>query len=150
MPAEIVRDNALAASGLLVRKSWWVPASIPINRKASGTVSAGYSYPTPDKLPADAQHRRSMYSFIKRNAPHPAMATFDLPDRGLSSVRRPNVEYATTSARTSGRPRNISRPIVHSRNTSYKKRHWQGCATDVWYFVSTHQETGPMPMSWLR
>jgi hypothetical protein len=29
-----------------------------------------------------------MYSFIKRNAPHPAMATFDLPDRGLSSVRR--------------------------------------------------------------
>jgi hypothetical protein len=29
-----------------------------------------------------------MYSFVKRNAPHPAMAVFDLPDGGGSSVRR--------------------------------------------------------------
>jgi hypothetical protein len=29
-----------------------------------------------------------MYSFIKRNAPHPNMATFDLPDRGGSTARR--------------------------------------------------------------
>ena len=29
-----------------------------------------------------------MYSFIKRNAPHPAMASFDLPDRGAATARR--------------------------------------------------------------
>jgi hypothetical protein len=39
-------------------------------------------------VPADDHHRRALYSFVKRNAPHPAMATFDLPDRGTSTVRR--------------------------------------------------------------
>jgi hypothetical protein len=29
-----------------------------------------------------------MYSFIKRNAPHPAMAAFDMPDRGTTSAKR--------------------------------------------------------------
>ena len=47
-----------------------------------------YAYPSADKVPADAHHRRTLYSFIKRNAPHPAMATFDMPDRGTSVVRR--------------------------------------------------------------
>jgi hypothetical protein len=47
-----------------------------------------YTYPDADKMPADAHHRRTMYSFIKRNAPHPAMATFDLPERGGSTARR--------------------------------------------------------------
>jgi hypothetical protein len=87
MPAEIVRDNALAASGLLVRQVGG-PSVYPYQPEGIWDGLAGYAYPTPDKVPADAQHRRSMYSFIKRNAPHPAMATFDLPDRGLSSVRR--------------------------------------------------------------
>jgi len=87
MPAEMVRDQALAASGLLVRKIGGpsVYSYQPPNMWDGFNV---YTYPDADKMPADAHHRRTMYSFIKRNAPHPAMATFDLPERGGSTARR--------------------------------------------------------------
>jgi len=87
MPAELVRDNALAASGLLVRNIGGASA-YPYQPEGIWDGLAGYVYPAVDKVPADDQHRRTMYSFIKRNAPHPALATFDMPDRGSSTVRR--------------------------------------------------------------
>jgi hypothetical protein len=87
MPAEMVRDNALAASGLLVNQIGG-PSTYPYQPDTIWVGLANYSYPAADKIPADDQHRRSLYSFIKRNAPHPAMATFDMPDRGTTTVRR--------------------------------------------------------------
>jgi len=87
MPAEMVRDQALAASGLLVRKIGG-PSVYPYQPRNMWDGFNQYDYPTPDAVPDDAHHRRSMYSFIKRNAPHPAMATFDLPDRGGATARR--------------------------------------------------------------
>jgi hypothetical protein len=87
MPAEMVRDQALAASGLLVRRIGG-PSVYPYQPRNMWDGFNQYDYPTPDVVPADAHHRRSMYSFIKRNAPHPAMATFDLPDRGGAAARR--------------------------------------------------------------
>jgi hypothetical protein len=87
MPAEMVRDNALAASGLLVRTVGGKSA-YPYQPDTIWDGIAGATYPAADRIPADDHHRRSLYSFVKRNAPHPAMATFDLPDRGTSVVRR--------------------------------------------------------------
>jgi hypothetical protein len=87
MPAELVRDSALAASGLLVSKVGG-PSVYPYQPAQIWDGLSVYSYPDADKVPPDTNHRRSMYSFIKRNAPHPAMAAFDLPDRGSVSVRR--------------------------------------------------------------
>jgi hypothetical protein len=87
MPAEMVRDNALAASGLLVNTVGG-PSTYPYQPDTIWDGLAVYAYPAADMIPADDHHRRSLYSFIKRNAPHPAMATFDLPDRGTTTVRR--------------------------------------------------------------
>jgi hypothetical protein len=87
MPAEMVRDQALAASGLLVRKIGG-PSVYPYQPRNMWDGFNQYDYPAPDVVPADAHHRRSMYSFVKRNAPHPNMATFDLPDRGGATARR--------------------------------------------------------------
>jgi len=87
MPAEMVRDQALAASGLLVRRIGG-PSVYPYQPPNMWDGFNAYDYPKPDMVPADTHHRRSMYSFIKRNAPHPNMATFDLPDRGGSTARR--------------------------------------------------------------
>ena len=87
MPAEMVRDQALAASGLLIRKIGG-PSVYPYQPANMWDGFNAYDYPTPDAVPADAHHRRAMYSFIKRNAPHPAMASFDLPDRGSATARR--------------------------------------------------------------
>ena len=87
LPAEVVRDQALAASGLLVRKIGG-PSVYPYQPRNMWDGFNQYDYPTPEMVPSDAHHRRSMYSFVKRNAPHPNMATFDLPDRGGATARR--------------------------------------------------------------
>ncbi len=87
MPAEMVRDQALAASGLLVRDVGG-KSVYPYQADSIWDGLAAYSYPTADEVPADGHHRRTLYTFIKRNAPHPALATFDVPDRGTSVVRR--------------------------------------------------------------
>jgi hypothetical protein len=87
MPAEMVRDNALAASGLLVNTIGG-PSAYPYQPDTIWDGLANYTYPAADKMPADSHHRRTLYSFIKRNAPHPAVATFDMPDRGTTTVRR--------------------------------------------------------------
>jgi hypothetical protein len=87
MPAEMVRDQALAASGLLVRRLGG-PSVYPYQPPNMWDGFNVYKYPEPDEVPADEHHRRSMYTFIKRNAPHPNMASFDLPDRGGATARR--------------------------------------------------------------
>jgi hypothetical protein len=87
MPAEMVRDHALAASGLLVRDVGG-KSVYPYQPAAIWDGLAAYVYPEAGAVPADAHHRRTLYSFLKRNAPHPANATFDMPDRGTSVVRR--------------------------------------------------------------
>ncbi len=87
MPAELVRDQALAAAGLLVTRVGG-PSTYPYQPPGIWDGLVGYVYPAADAIPPDDHHRRTMYSFVKRNAPHPAVATFDMPDRGASTVRR--------------------------------------------------------------
>jgi len=87
MPAELVRDSALAVSGLL-KTEVGGPSVYPYQPPTIWDGFSVYVYPDEDKVPVDSNHRRSMYSFIKRNAPHPAMAAFDMPDRGQTTVRR--------------------------------------------------------------
>ena len=99
----MVRDQALAASGLLVRKIGG-PSVYPYQPDNIWDGFNAYDYPTPDAVPADAHHRRTMYSFIKRNAPHPAMATFDLPDRGDRDGAPADVEHAAAGAGAARRP----------------------------------------------
>ncbi len=88
MPAEMVRDQALAASGLLLSERLAGRASIRISRDNMWDGFNVYDYPKPDAVPADSHHRRTMYTFVKRNALHPAMATFDMPDRWSTTARR--------------------------------------------------------------
>jgi hypothetical protein len=87
MPAELVRDNVLAAGGLLVTRLGG-PSAYPYQPEGIWDGLAQYVYPAADKIPADDHHRRTIYSFIKRNAPHPELTTFDMPDRGGTTVRR--------------------------------------------------------------
>lgn len=88
MTAEMVRDHALAVSGLLVDEiggesvAPYQPAGIwnPLN--------SFYEYPEPESVPADEHHRRTMYTFVKRNALHPALKIFDFMNRTESVARR--------------------------------------------------------------
>lgn len=83
--AEIIRDQALAASGLLVRKLGgpsvkpYQPAGV---WEESGT---GKSY-TQDK--GEKLYRRSLYTFWRRTAPPPSMLTFDATSREVCTAKR--------------------------------------------------------------
>jgi hypothetical protein len=88
MPAETIRDNALTASGLLV-KHVGGDAVFPYAPDAiwDGVAQGAVVYPT--NVPADENHRRSMYTYIKRNAPVANLVPFDMPDRYNATVSRP-------------------------------------------------------------
>ena len=88
MSAEQVRDNALAVSGLLVNRIGG-PSVYPY--QPDGIWTAGttmYRYPKPEDIPSGEQHRRSLYTFVKRNSPPPSMAVFDFSERHASIARR--------------------------------------------------------------
>jgi hypothetical protein len=83
LTAEMIRDNALMASGLLNSKIGgesvkpYQPADL---WKVNG---AAYKRDTLEDL-----YRRSMYTIWKRSVPHPTLATFDAPERSECAVRR--------------------------------------------------------------
>jgi hypothetical protein len=90
MTAEMIRDNALTASGLLVST---VGGDSVFPYQPAGIwpgVSMGFIqyYPQEKDVPADNHHRRSLYTFIKRNAPYPAYTVFDFPNRNATHVSR--------------------------------------------------------------
>ncbi len=78
-PAEMLRDNALAASGLLVDKIGGKPVR-PYE------VAASFKPTKPDK--GEGLYRRSLYTFFKRSAPAPILTAFDAPDRSVCRVKR--------------------------------------------------------------
>jgi hypothetical protein len=90
LPAEMVRDNALAVSGLLVDRQGGASVS-PYQPKglweeiAYGDV---YSAQTYQQGHGQDLYRRSMYMFWKRTSPPPELITFDAPDREKCTARR--------------------------------------------------------------
>lgn len=89
LPAEIIRDQALAASGLLVDQLGGpsVKPYHPPGLYEQVTAGRGYNVYVPGK--GDDLHRRSLYTYWKRSVPHPAMLMFDAPFRETCTLRRP-------------------------------------------------------------
>lgn len=85
--AEQVRDHALAASGLLVKKVGG-PSVYPYQPSGLWEALATRNAVTYKQHHGDSLYRRSMYTVIKRSSPPPMMLNFDAPDRQLCSVRR--------------------------------------------------------------
>jgi hypothetical protein len=85
LEAEMVRDNALAVSGLLSRKMFG-PSVMPM--QPEGIWRSTYNTDKWTTSPGEDRHRRSVYTFIKRTSPYPAMITFDAPSREICTIRR--------------------------------------------------------------
>ncbi|MEL7161259.1 MAG: DUF1553 domain-containing protein, partial [Bacteroidota bacterium] len=89
MPAEMIRDNALAASGLLVTKTGG-PSVRPYQpgglwKQASNFTEILREY---TQNHGEALYRRSMYTFLKRTSPPPFMTNFDGASRQICVVKR--------------------------------------------------------------
>jgi hypothetical protein len=91
LPAEMIRDSALAASGLLVSDIGG-PSVRPYQPKgvwediAYGGIFSAQIY---EQDHGKDLYRRSMYTFWKRTAAPVSLATFDAPDREKCTARRP-------------------------------------------------------------
>jgi mono/diheme cytochrome c family protein len=90
LDAEMLRDQALFVSGLLVERLGGPSVKPP---QPSGLWEAvGYTGSNTKNFVPDhgheKVHRRSMYTFWKRTAPPPEMNTFDAPSRESCIVRR--------------------------------------------------------------
>ena len=83
LTGEMLRDNALASSGLL-NKTIGGESVKPYQPKGLWIVNgARYQQDEGDKL-----YRRSMYTIWKRSIPNPSIATFDAPSRDICTIRR--------------------------------------------------------------
>ncbi len=88
LPAEVIRDQALAASGLLVEKIGgpsvrpYMPANVWDETSKYGDLR-GYKADAGDGL-----YRRSLYTIWKRTASPPSMTMFDSPTREICTVKR--------------------------------------------------------------
>ncbi len=83
--AEMVRDIALAASGLLSPKIGG-PSVFPY--QPEGIWDRPYSEDKWVMSEGEDRYRRGIYTFIRRTAPYPSLTTFDAPSREFCAVRR--------------------------------------------------------------
>ena len=88
-PAEFIRDNVLASSGLLVREvggppiKTYQPEGLWTEPEFNSFLASNYQKDT-----LDALYRRSLYIFQRRFVPPPFMVTFDAASREYCEVRR--------------------------------------------------------------
>ena len=83
--AEIIRDAALTASGLLSRKIGGPGVYPPQPREVFTFTQA--SKPWPESQGED-RYRRGMYTYIWRQSQHPLLTTFDAADAQVACTRR--------------------------------------------------------------
>ena len=85
--AEVVRDMALAASGLLNRKLRG-PSVYPPAPDFLFAPPASYGPKVWDEDTGPDRYRRAVYTFRYRSVPYPALDAFDAPNGDASCVRR--------------------------------------------------------------
>ncbi len=87
LSAEMLRDQSLAVSGLLVDKIGG-PSVKPYQPEGVWEIAMGK--PHYDQGHGDDLHRRSLYTYWKRTVPPPTMMAFDAADRSYCTARRQN------------------------------------------------------------
>jgi hypothetical protein len=85
LDAEIVRDVALAASGLLSNKLGGPPVYPPV---PPGSLNVGQVRRVWAESTGQDRYRRGLYTFIYRASPPPSLTVFDAPEGFSSCTRR--------------------------------------------------------------
>jgi hypothetical protein len=87
LSAEVIRDQALAAAGLLSRKKGGPSVRPPQPDFGLGAAFGGaMDWKTSE---GEDRYRRAIYTSWRRSNPYPSMAVFDAPARDVCTIRRP-------------------------------------------------------------
>ncbi len=115
LSSEMLRDQALAVSGLLITKVGG-PSVYPYQPaglwEEAGT---GKSYP---KAGGEHLYRRSMYTFWRRILPPPSMSTFDAPSRESCIAKRERTSTPLQALVLMNDPQFIEAARVYAENLS--------------------------------
>ncbi len=124
MDSEMLRDTALAASGLLVEKlggpsvkPYQPPGIWDGSHDASNTRKYVQDH-------GDALYRRSLYTFWKRMATMPDMDTFDSPMRDAACTRRQRTDTPLQALVAMNEPlrleasRKLAERVIHESSTA--------------------------------
>ncbi len=84
LSAEMIRDQALAVSGLLDQTLGGPPVK-PYQPEGLWEEKSGIQY---DQSSGRDLYRRTLYTFFKRTSPPPSLITFDMPTRAQCVLRR--------------------------------------------------------------
>ena len=87
LPVEMIRDQALAVSGLMAEMLGGPPVK-PYHPAGLYEQIVAMSAKSYRQGSGADLYRRSLYTYRKRSVPHPAMLTFDAPFRETCVVRR--------------------------------------------------------------
>ncbi|MFN8705863.1 MAG: DUF1553 domain-containing protein, partial [Planctomyces sp.] len=84
--AEVVRDIALTASGLMTHRLGGAGVIPPVPQNV---LDYNFTYPAYwTAAPAPERYRRTVYVFRKRSMPDPALSNFDAPNGDFACARR--------------------------------------------------------------
>ena len=139
--AEQVRDNALMASGLLVRDIGG-PSVYPYQPAGIWEALATRNVTNYVQQHGDSLYRRSMYTIWKRTSPPPMMLNFDSPDRSLCTVRRQKTATPLQALVTMNDPQLVEAARVLAERTLKKRDTFDG---RVVYFFQSIVSRNPRP-----
>jgi hypothetical protein len=126
LSAEMVRDQALAVSGLLSAKMYGAPVKPP--QPTLGLNAAFGSAVDWQASTGDDKFRRALYTTWRRSNPYPSMATFDAPNREVCTLRRDRTNTPLQALVTLNDPvyleaaQSLARRIVASSGTNPAER----------------------------
>ncbi|MFT7249018.1 MAG: hypothetical protein ACI9QN_001730 [Arcticibacterium sp.] len=134
LTAEMIRDNALAASGLLKRT---IGGKSVKPYQPEGLWAINNATYTADKT--DEVYRRSLYVIVKRSVPNPTLSTFDATSRSFCTVRRQETNTPLQALVTLNDPTFVEASKVLGEKMTQIKDEQKGI---VWCFKSL---TGKSP-----
>jgi hypothetical protein len=115
--AEVIRDIALSASGLLTTKIGGPSVFPPIS---DGVLSLGYGAPMKWEVETgENRFRRGMYTFWKRSVPYPSLSVFDAPNADFSCPRRLRSNTPLQALTT------LNDPVFHEAAQALALRIWK-------------------------
>lgn len=88
LPAELIRDNALAISGQLELDLFGPPVYPPQPDGLWEEIAGADVKEYPTSKGTD-RYRRGIYMILRRGNPHPSLTNFDASDRSLCVAKRP-------------------------------------------------------------
>lgn len=121
LSAEQIRDNALAASGLLTQKIGG-PSVYPYQPSGIWEALATRNAINYVQNHGDSLYRRSMYTIWKRSSPPPMMLNFDAAERHFCTVKRQKTATPLQALVTMNDPQFVEASRVLAQKEGVRRR----------------------------